>query len=151
MIRVFVFLLPIVYMYGKTNVSPFDSVFRSVARDFNLNYNLPKAIGKVESNWAPSAIGAAGEIGICQILPSTGIWMGFNILELFIPERNIECTCKYLRYQYGRYETTTEVIAAYNAGSVIRNSSGSFVNQEYVDKVSRHFRKFNLGSFGGVI
>lgn len=102
--------------------------------------------------------------GLGQLLSSTALWMlqtpvrfplpdrlreqakrtieemptkgeaAFNSL-LHNPEMNIYLTAAYLRYQYDRYDgNITDAVAAYNAGSVRKTSTGSYVNQGHVDK-----------------
>ena len=102
--------------------------------------------------------------GLGQILPSTALWMLANPVRFPLPDRlrertnravedlptkgeaafnsllhdaevNIFLTAAYLRYQYDRYDgNITDAVAAYNAGSVRKTSTGQYVNQWHVDK-----------------
>jgi len=53
---------------------------------------------KRESNWNPKAQGAAGEIGLMQIMPDTARQMGYQPEELWEPIKNIDCGLKYLAW-----------------------------------------------------
>ena len=99
--------------------------------------NLIAAIITVESGWNPDAKGAAGEIGLMQILPATARQMGFAGPEshLFLPNTNIHFGVKYLAYQKSRFGLNDKTIAAYNSGTPRTRIDGKFINQAYVDKV----------------
>jgi soluble lytic murein transglycosylase-like protein len=147
-------IFPILFLLSKKrkeNSSVFDDLFKANARLFNINSNLPKAIAKVESNWNPDAVGLAGELGIMQILPFTGVWLGFDALQLMIPAVNIECGCKYLRWLADTYgEKTEDMVSAYNQGQPDKYPDGKYKNQIYVDKVMTFYNLFQLGSVGGI-
>jgi soluble lytic murein transglycosylase-like protein len=97
---------------------------------------LVEAIIWVESRGNPNIIGTDGEIGLMQILPSTARQMGVNNpASLYNPEINIKTGSGYLKWQYGRYGKTEDVVAAYNAGSVKRRADGRYINQGYVNRV----------------
>jgi len=92
---------------------------------------LLSAIAKVESENNPDAIGKDGEIGLCQILPSTAGDMGWTEGEgsLFDPNINLKYASAYLIYQFKRYSSWYSAISAYNAGHYM------IENSDYVDKV----------------
>ena len=76
--------------------------------------------------------------GLCQVMLPTAQQMGFKgtVIELFNPQTNVYYAAKYLKWQLKRYRGDwISVIAAYNAGSVLRNSKGRIINLKYVDKV----------------
>ncbi len=52
-------------------LSPYETYAAELETTYNLSPGLLRAIFKVESNWNPKAVGAAGEIGLGQIKPST--------------------------------------------------------------------------------
>lgn len=74
--------------------------------------------------------------GAMQVLGVTARDLGFYgyFTELIEMEKGVELGCRYLRRQALRYGTLQETIAAYNAGSAMKNGD-VFVNQDYVDKV----------------
>jgi hypothetical protein len=59
---------------------------------------LADAVASVESGYDASVTGAAGEIGIMQILPSTAFMLGHRgpVSDLFDPEANIRLGVRYL-------------------------------------------------------
>jgi hypothetical protein len=85
--------------------------------------------------------------GPLQILGSTARWMGFDgdIPELCDPVNGILYAAKYLKWLSQRPSVLDEshMIAAYNGGAGIgKTPGGMFVNQSYVDSVSRFLRDF---------
>jgi soluble lytic murein transglycosylase-like protein len=76
--------------------------------------------------------------GLCQILGLTARRMGFDrsLLELTTPAIGLDYGAKLLQSLLKRYNwVEVDAVAAYNAGEVKLNSSGSLVNQLYVTSV----------------
>jgi soluble lytic murein transglycosylase-like protein len=95
--------------------------------DYNNSYGFdPNRVMQmvyVESRYNPSARGAAGEIGLMQIKPSTARDMGFDPDTLTDPATNIACGMKYLawvrdylRQHTGREPSWAQILSGYNAG-----------------------------------
>lgn len=83
-----------------------------------VNPALIAAVMTVESGGNATAHGAAGEVGLMQILPSTGMWIG-NVSqgELTIPSVNIRVGTTYIRYCIDRKGGNVPAgIAGYNYG-----------------------------------
>jgi soluble lytic murein transglycosylase-like protein len=109
---------------------------------------------RTESSCRPSLVGAAGEIGLMQIKPSTARGMGLrNTRELYNPAVNIHYGVKYLKEQLNRFGGNTRMAsAAYNGGP---GGARSRAAQAYAGRVaansgyvaSGQSRQFN--SFGG--
>ncbi len=59
---------------------------------------LADAVAGVESGYDPAALGAAGEIGLMQVLPNTAAALGFrgNLAGLFDPATNLRLGVAYL-------------------------------------------------------
>jgi soluble lytic murein transglycosylase-like protein len=94
---------------------PFGSIIYSEARKNNLNPALVAAVVHTESKFQPAARSAAGAIGLMQLVPKTGRWMGAQ--DLTNPAQNISAGVKYLRYLSDRFGGDEQkMIAAYNAG-----------------------------------
>ena len=94
---------------------PFGNVIVREAKKNGLAPELVAAVIKQESKFVPNARSPRGALGLMQLLPSTGRWMGAH--NLLNPEQNIAAGTRYLKYlsdQFGGNET--KVIAAYNAG-----------------------------------
>jgi len=100
--------------FFKTEV-PFGSIIYNEARKNNLNPALVAAVVNTESKFKPTARSAAGAIGLMQLVPSTGRWMGAQ--DLTNPAQNISAGAKYLKYLSDRFGGDEQkMIAAYNAG-----------------------------------
>ena len=94
---------------------PFGSIIFDEARKNNLPPELVAAVVHTESKFVPTARSGAGAIGLMQLVPRTGRWLGAQNLN--DPGQNIMAGAKYLRYLMDRFNGDTQkVIAAYNAG-----------------------------------
>jgi soluble lytic murein transglycosylase-like protein len=94
---------------------PFGSVIYSEAKKNNLSPELVAAVVNTESKFNPAARSRVGAIGLMQLVPRTGRWMGAS--NLLDPVQNIQAGAKYLKYlsdQFGGDQQ--KVVAAYNAG-----------------------------------
>jgi soluble lytic murein transglycosylase-like protein len=94
---------------------PFGSVIYKEAKKNNLRPELVAAVVQAESRFKPTARSGSGAIGLMQLVPRTGRWMGAR--DLTNPAQNIAAGAKYLKYLNERFDgNETKVIAAYNAG-----------------------------------
>jgi hypothetical protein len=94
---------------------PFGSVIYKEARKNDLRPELVAAVVQAESRFQPAARSGSGAIGLMQLVPRTGRWMGAR--DLTNPAQNIAAGAKYLKYLNDRFDgNETKVIAAYNAG-----------------------------------
>lgn len=113
---------------------------------------LIKAHMRVESNFNPNAYRPEPAIndtswGLMQILLSTARETAKSpsliVSDLLKPDINIEIGTMYIAKQLARYKgNIKDAIAAYNAGSAIKNEEGIYTNsigdtkvQDYVNKV----------------
>lgn len=100
--------------FFKTQV-PFGSIIYNEAKKQNLPPELVAAVVHTESKFKPNARSGAGAIGLMQLVPKTGRWMGAN--NLMNPSENIQAGTKYLKYLADRFNGDQQkMIAAYNAG-----------------------------------
>jgi soluble lytic murein transglycosylase-like protein len=100
--------------FFKTKV-PFGSIIYSEAKKNNISPELVAAVAHTESKFKPTARSAAGAVGLMQLVPRTGRWLGAR--DLTNPADNIMAGAKYLRYLTDRFNGDQQkVIAAYNAG-----------------------------------
>lgn len=127
-----------------------EDVWKSAHRasgKYPVHPALILAIAKRESDFRQDVTGAAGEIGIMQIMPATGTWLGFTQSQLRELDNNFEAGAKYLYYQLRRYDgSTLDAIASYNTGSV-KKSNGVYVNLAYVTVVYATFQMYKLRGF----
>jgi len=94
---------------------PFGSIIYSEAKKNNIRPELVAAVVQAESKFKPTARSGAGAVGLMQLVPRTGRWMGAR--DLTNPAQNISAGAKYLRYLSDRFDgNETKMIAAYNAG-----------------------------------
>lgn len=94
---------------------PFGSIIYREAKKNNVRPELVAAVVQAESRFKPTARSGAGAVGLMQLVPRTGRWMGAR--DLTNPVQNIAAGTKYLKYLNERFDgNETKVIAAYNAG-----------------------------------
>lgn len=94
---------------------PFGAVIYREAKKNNIRPELVAAVVQAESRFKPSARSGAGAVGLMQLVPRTGRWMGAK--DLTNPVQNIAAGTKYLKYLHERFDgNETKMIAAYNAG-----------------------------------
>jgi soluble lytic murein transglycosylase-like protein len=90
------------------------------AHRYQLDPRLIAAVITVETKWDPSAVGAHGELGLMQILPSTGAWLaernGLSTYDLRDPKTSIELGASYLALLVSEYGTPERALAVYNGG-----------------------------------
>jgi hypothetical protein len=98
-----------------TKEVPFGSIIYSEAKKNNVRPELVAAVVHAESRFKPTARSGAGAIGLMQLVPRTGRWMGAR--DLTNPAQNIAAGAKYIKYLSERFDgNETNIIAAYNAG-----------------------------------
>ena len=80
--------------------------------------------------------------GLMQVMGTVARELGFRgwFSQLCDPAIGINYGCKKLRKIADRYASTDDIISAYNAGSAIKNASGFYSNQSYVDEVFKNLR-----------
>ena len=121
---------------------------QAVAR--GIDPALVSSIIDVESGGDPQAKGAAGELGVMQILPATAMqYCGFAASELLHPVTNIACGVTYLAAVGALFEMDARaMVGAYNAGPgsvTVVGGKYQIINPGYVDKVmSRRPRYVDL-------
>ncbi|MEW8979578.1 MAG: lytic transglycosylase domain-containing protein [Symbiobacterium sp.] len=90
------------------------------AERHGVDPRLVAAVITVESRWDPDAVGAHGELGLMQILPSTGEWladvMDLNEYDLSDPETSLEMGTFYLAALIQEYGSPDVALAVYNGG-----------------------------------
>jgi soluble lytic murein transglycosylase-like protein len=100
--------------FFKTEV-PFGQIIYQEAVKNALPPELVAAVVHTESKFIPNARSQAGAMGLMQLVPRTGRWLGASNLN--DPTQNVSAGAKYLRYLTDRFNGNTQkAIAAYNAG-----------------------------------
>jgi hypothetical protein len=118
--------LPASSEQNETNVPPpcsefprFCELIEQEAKRTGLDPALVDAVIKVESDYRPDTIGAAGEIGLMQVLPSTARLLGFDGTdqELAEPAANIRLGATYLAKAWNRAQgDLCRALMKYRAG-----------------------------------
>jgi soluble lytic murein transglycosylase-like protein len=80
--------------------------------------------------------------GLCQVMGGLCRELGFQgqMPELCDPKINLMYACKYIKKLASKYGTESDILAAYNGGSVVKTPGGMYRNQSYVDKSTRYLR-----------
>lgn len=125
---------------------PFGSIIYKEAKANNIRPELVAAVVQAESKFKPTARSGRGAIGLMQLVPKTGRWMGAR--NLTDPSQNIAAGAKYLKYLHERFDgNETKVIAAYNAGEGNVKRFGGVPpfreTRHYVDKVQDFEQEFH--------
>jgi soluble lytic murein transglycosylase-like protein len=93
------------------------SVLQDQIRDTALRYGVDPAVAlavaQQESGFSQGARGAAGEVGVFQLLPSTAAGLGVNPYD---EGQNIQGGVSYLAQLYRQFGDWTKALAAYNGG-----------------------------------
>lgn len=76
-------------------------------------------------------------VGLCQIMGGVARELGFDdyISKLARPDLGIQYGCKKLYQLKKKYDDIKDVIAAYNAGTPNKDTSGKYKNEQYVQNV----------------
>ncbi|MEM7678429.1 MAG: transglycosylase SLT domain-containing protein, partial [Myxococcota bacterium] len=106
--------------YGR--ISPYDELFREAGEVTGIDWRLLAAVAYTESRFKPNAKSNWGATGLMQVLPNTGLEVGYR--DLKDPRKNVMAGAKYLRRLARRFEEDGVskrqqirfAVAAYNAG-----------------------------------
>lgn len=113
-------------------VSDYDQEIEDAAARYGVDPDLIRSIMGVESGGNPDAQGAAGEVGLMQVMPGTAQMVDPSVsrADLWDPVTNIDVGVHYLATQLTRYGgNVAKAVSAYNAGTATDR------NQSYVEKV----------------
>jgi soluble lytic murein transglycosylase-like protein len=136
---------------------PFDprAVYRRMAREEAERHGVPAelvdAVMRTESNYNPLARGAAGEVGLMQVMPPTARLLGFSgsDLELADAATNIRLGTRYLAqaWRLGQGDICTAVMK-YRAGH--NETRFSVLSVQYCQKVRQHLAGLGYPVTGSV-
>lgn len=94
---------------------PFGGIIYNEAMKNSLPPELVAAVVHAESRFVATARSDRGAVGLMQLVPKTGRWLGAS--NLSDPAQNIQAGTKYLRYLTDRFGGDQQkAVAAYNAG-----------------------------------
>ncbi|MEN3380810.1 MAG: hypothetical protein V7608_854 [Hyphomicrobiales bacterium] len=82
----------------------YRAIVEKEATSLGLAPAIAEAVMAVESGYNPAAAGAAGEVGLMQILPTTASMLGFagSLADLAVPATNIHYGATYLAQAWRR-------------------------------------------------
>jgi soluble lytic murein transglycosylase-like protein len=110
----------------------------ATAQAFEIDHCLALAQAEVESTFFPDKRGAAGEVGLYQILPSTASLLDRRLSELTDPQVNTEVALAYLQSILGRRPALRDALAEYNGGPRNRSPYYALTVLETYARVLRH-------------
>jgi len=106
---------------GGGRLSPYDEILKKHSKRYGLDWRLMAAQAYQESLFDPDAESWAGARGVFQLLPSTGLELGFE--DLSDPDSGIHAGVRYMHQILERLEPRVALkhrlrfaLAAYNAG-----------------------------------
>ncbi|MDE2889492.1 MAG: transporter substrate-binding domain-containing protein [Gemmatimonadota bacterium] len=102
-------------------LSPYDDLVKKYAQRYNQDWRLITAQMYQESKFDPDAVSWVGAIGLMQVMPKTGLQLGFENLE--DPNEGIHAGTKYLHQLIQRFDLEIPMqsrihfaLASYNVG-----------------------------------
>ena len=121
---------------GTASTSSIQSLITSVANSLGVPPSIALAVAQKESGFNQNAVGAAGEIGVMQLMPATAAGLGVDPTDL---NQNVTGGVSLLASLYQQYGNWTQALEAYNAGPTA-------VNQGTVPSSSVSYASSILGS-----
>ncbi|WP_455478173.1 lytic transglycosylase domain-containing protein [Bartonella sp. B10] len=128
---------------SKVPNRPYEFLIKKFATKYNVPVNLAHAVVRVESSYKARTKGAAGEIGLMQIKPSTARLLGFNgsVQDLYDPAINLEYGMRYLAQAHKLSGgNTCGTILKYNAGHAAKKMNS--ISAKYCLKVKTYLASF---------
>jgi len=146
------------YGYIKNLIPPafhkYDEIIKKYSTLNGVEYILVKAHIMAESSFRANAKRDEGKGrisgGLMQILyPTTALALeptiSFN--DLYDPDTNIRLGTKLMRELKDRYPSIKDRIVSYNSGRPKFKSNGSYINEEYLRKVTLYNLIFQVGEY----
>ena len=106
-------------VYGAYIPKRYRPVIESAAAEFSLEEELLFAVIRAESNFDPTAVSAAGAVGLMQLMPATARFASLQMkepLDARVPMDNVRMGAWYLQYLARKFSSIELLLAAYNAG-----------------------------------
>lgn len=130
----------------------YEPYIRYASERYQVDPLLIQAVIKAESNFDSQALSCKGAQGLMQLMPGTAKDM--RVTDPFDPRENISGGTRYLRKMLNIFDEDLHLaLAAYNAGPQLVKSVGRIPDipetVEYVKKVLRHYRSYQVTSPAG--
>jgi soluble lytic murein transglycosylase-like protein len=113
--------------------SAIQTAIVNAAQSAGVDPGIALAVAQVESGGNQNARGAAGEVGIFQVLPTTA--PGANLADT---NTNIQVGVGYLAQLYSMFGTWPDALAAYNWGPGNVQQSNAYGQGNYPDSVQEY-------------
>lgn len=115
----FCFVAILVWGLYKVQTNPsFGSDYREMAREAAEQAGFPPNVFvrqiQVESGFNPNAMGARGEVGLCQFLPETARERGIDPMD---PQACLQAAATWEAQVYHQTGSVAAALAAYNCGN----------------------------------
>jgi membrane-bound lytic murein transglycosylase D len=143
-------------------MSSIANVIVAAAQAAGIDPKLAIEVATAESGMNPNTPdGSSSEIGIFQIMPSTGAALGYTVDQLRDPIQNIQAGVTYLRQFLSKYGDPAAALAAYNCGpgcvdaALARHGSDWFSHippstQGYINKILGNVQTQYAASVGPI-
>jgi soluble lytic murein transglycosylase-like protein len=123
----------------------YDQHILEAATLYQIPQELVRAVIKVESDYDPRAVSAAGAQGLMQLMPETATRM--QIRDAFDVRANIFAGTRYLRVLANTFNGDLQLtVAGYNAGEAAVVRYGGIPpyaeTQQYVVKVLQYYQRY---------
>ena len=118
------------------------------AERYDVPVALALAVAWQESGWQQGVVSRAGAIGVMQLLPSTGEWVGEAMLgapvDLANLRQNVRAGVRLLAHYRDRYDGNVDlVLAAYYQGQTAADRHGVYpISRPYVASIKALIRIF---------
>jgi LysM repeat protein len=128
-----------------------DQVRRVIVQEaerYDVPVALALAVGWQESGWQQGVVSRAGAIGVMQILPATGEWVGEVMLRRSVDltdlRQNVRVGVRLLAHYLDRYDGNIDlVLAAYYQGQTAADRHGVYaVSRPYIASIKALIRLF---------
>lgn len=108
----------------------YQRYFDRATAEYDLPEGLLRAMAAAESSGDPHAVGASGEAGLMQFMPTTGREYGLSGADRFDPAASIDAAGRLTRDLLNAFkEDTHDAIRAYNAGPTGVRARGAAYRQ----------------------
>lgn len=111
-------------------VSDWADLIGRASQSSGVPASIISGVMQQESGGNASRIGAAGEIGLMQVMPSTAAQPGYGVssFNAYTPESNVMGASAYLAGLYNHYGSWDSALSAYNAGSPTSAKGASYAS-----------------------
>jgi Transglycosylase SLT domain len=130
---------------GSGDAALYDLDIGRIARRYQVDPPLIKAIIQAESDFDHRAVSRRGALGLMQLMPDTA--RELNVANPLNPRENIDGGTRYLRQILDSFNgNLTLSLAAYNAGPGLVTRTGGIPDipetQQYVTKVMKQYKEY---------